>query len=800
MPLSRAGRLDLSDWNLAEQGAVPLRGAWEFYWQKLLTPGDFAEDPKLSADPLYIQMPRFWKGFLIEGQQLPGSGFGTFRLRVTAAPGKKPVALRIPEIASSYKLFVNGRLKASAGQMADNSDDSSGGYLPTTVLLDTPVPASEPARQELEIILQISNFELDNGGMDSDMILGTFAGVDSIHSRRLVFEYFLFGCLVMMGLYHLGLYLLRREDNSSLFFALVTLLGALRIPFSGEYLVINILPFLGFEFIVKINYLSFYLGTAALAAYIRSIFPEELPRNLLLIILGVCMIYSAGVLALPARIYSKFLFSFQALLGIISPVFLLIPALALRKRKQGAGLYLVGGGLLLLSVLWEILFYNGWVKQGELVLWGLLIFAFTQAILLSRKFSTAFFLLEAAREEADRARAEIEKLNEFSREINSTRDLDYILDEIFSYIRTNFNVDYISLDLIDPRTDKFYAYKSNGDVEQENNFGIPLLIQNEVVGFIHFARANKVPVFDGDDIVSISRFCEQITGAIHGSYLFREAIITRGLAEKSKELAEKSIEELEKELFMAQSVQSTLLPRLPRLDRVGMAYKYKPMMTIGGDFVDIHFQANQDKLGFFICDVSGHGVAAAILASMVKMSLRNWTSTLETPAATLAGIKQALKGKMAGHTLTAIVGVIDLNTGHVTAANAGHPPFILVRKNPEVPPRAMYARGHIIADSELLDLDSRDYSFDIARGDKIVLYTDGVIEAQNPQGRFLGEDQLIQIVDENRDKSPEELCVTIQEEVIGYLGERDNMGDDFTLFILEFLEDPALKDQQDQQN
>ena len=112
----RNGVMDLSGWNREESPMLTLDGEWEFYWNELLSPEDFHTGSHEAAKK-WIELPRAWNNFELDGEKLSGSGFATFRLLITN-PGDELLGIKIPRIFTSYRMWANGDLLASAGETA----------------------------------------------------------------------------------------------------------------------------------------------------------------------------------------------------------------------------------------------------------------------------------------------------------------------------------------------------------------------------------------------------------------------------------------------------------------------------------------------------------------------------------------------------------------------------------------------------------------------------------------------------------------------------------------------------------
>lgn len=152
--------------------------------------------------------------------------------------------------------------------------------------------------------------------------------------------------------------------------------------------------------------------------------------------------------------------------------------------------------------------------------------------------------------------------------------------------------------------------------------------------------------------------------------------------EKQKNEIEKKNRRLEDEIQLAAQIQNSLLPaKVPESPHFQLAYAYEPVLQVSGDFLDFYYDAERARLSLFICDVTGHGVAAAMMASMVKMSLGIWDNYVDQPAEMLTAVRESLAGKLEHRFVTAALCTVDLQSGEVTVANAGHPPTLHIQRD-----------------------------------------------------------------------------------------------------------------------
>lgn len=242
-------------------------------------------------------------------------------------------------------------------------------------------------------------------------------------------------------------------------------------------------------------------------------------------------------------------------------------------------------------------------------------------------------------------------------------------------------------------------------------------------------------------------------------------------------------QELEKQIMIAKKIQLSLLPEdVPRIDGVTLSFRYQPMMGVGGDFIDFDYK-NANDLILFICDVSGHGVPAAFLATMVKMSLQECYEGKLSPADSIQRIQRSLQGKLSGHFLSAVYCHIDLRKGIMTSANAGHLPILKVGLNEEC--QFINSKGRIIC--EAFKPSSEQITTKLEVGDKIILYTDGVTEARNDKQDLFGYERLIEVCLKHHFESSFNMCNHIYNSVLSFMGNSNaHFSDDITLLVAEY--------------
>lgn len=238
---------------------------------------------------------------------------------------------------------------------------------------------------------------------------------------------------------------------------------------------------------------------------------------------------------------------------------------------------------------------------------------------------------------------------------------------------------------------------------------------------------------------------------------------------------------LEQELATARRIQASILPReLPRLPGLAVAVRYLPMTAVAGDLYDF-LDPGPRRLGVLVADVCGHGVGAALIASMVKIACAAQTERAARPAEVLAGINRILTANMQGSFATAAYLCLDLEARRLAYAGAGHPPILLCRAGSE--PRGLLENGFPLG----LFPDARYQALQepLSAGDRIVLYTDGLIEAPSPTGDLFGEERLREAVAAGADLPAGAFADLVLARLAAWSVQSEGFADDVTLVVVD---------------
>jgi serine phosphatase RsbU (regulator of sigma subunit) len=171
---------------------------------------------------------------------------------------------------------------------------------------------------------------------------------------------------------------------------------------------------------------------------------------------------------------------------------------------------------------------------------------------------------------------------------------------------------------------------------------------------------------------------------------------------------------------------------MPQVGGLAVAARYEPMTAVAGDFYDF-LEIDGKRLGILVADVSGHGVPAALIASMVKVAIAAQKAQADRPAAVLAGMNETLAGRLGSQYVTAAYLFLDGEAGLMRYSAAGHPPLLRWRRD-EAGAQEIEENGLPLGMMDVAEY--RQLEQPLRAGDRFLLYTDGLVDATNGAGEF----------------------------------------------------------------
>ncbi len=283
------------------------------------------------------------------------------------------------------------------------------------------------------------------------------------------------------------------------------------------------------------------------------------------------------------------------------------------------------------------------------------------------------------------------------------------------------------------------------------------------------------------ELEQLEEFAKRIGGG-------RDTTRVAAAALRDLEMAKQQLEDanlkFENELGLAAVMQRSLIPeKVPEDDNFAISCYFRPMEQVGGDYYDF-IDLDDQKKGIIVADVSGHGVSSAFIAAMLKISFLNYACRIRSPAKILEKINRDYCGVIqTGDFVTAFYVVLDPLQAKITFCGAAHPsPLLFRRKDRSIEP--LESSGFFLGMFQ--DAQYRDSSIDFHPGDRILMYTDGIVEAfSDEKNEQFGENRLLSCFKEYAGTPIGPMLQTLIESVQQFM-QKSRFYDDIALVGVEF--------------
>jgi class 3 adenylate cyclase len=381
LPMGGIAKNGIADFSAKPfEASSALDGEWKIVPYRFLMPAEIVAVQQTAAT---ILVPGAWRDRrpdLFESNQ----GYATYFLtvRLHRADIGRMLALRLPQISTAYRLFIDGTEYAAVGKIATERPSSQPEYRRLVIPF-------VPSQSQVQLVLQVSNYEEANvSGVWKNLEIGSYEAVRSRRETALAYDLLTLGIFFVFGFYHIALFLLRREDKSTFAFGVFCLFVGLRTAVTGE----RVLPatsLLSFIAEVRMEYCTIYAATAAFNWFVRSLFPRDYPARVFYAIAALCAIPLLFTLVTDTLVFAALLPWFQMFILLNGAWLLYVVARAIYYRRPGARV-LVGGFLFLLATVINDIVANRSGEGSFHLPLGLTVFIFSQSFNISLLFSRAF--------------------------------------------------------------------------------------------------------------------------------------------------------------------------------------------------------------------------------------------------------------------------------------------------------------------------------------------------------------------------------------------------------------------------
>lgn len=341
-PMVEKGVLDLRNYDFLADGPIELRGEFEFYWNQMISPSP----DKDSEEMIYARVPGSWTLLRNDHPGISRYGFATYRIVILLPERMDEMAFKIEGVYSASGFFLNGKAVDYLGFPGVNKYQ-------TVIRINRPLMITTVNDQQIELLIRVSNFEDRLSGIVGGLTLGKVEQMEDARQKELYRGHFLIGAFLIIGIYFLGLYLIRTE-HYRLYFSLLCFLMALRVSMIVQIPLIDSLNLNGLA-MARVDFLNIYFFAPFFILMIRSIFPIEFPKLIYRISIWVSAVFIAIVVVSPISLFSFTMPWFFGFFILVSAIFLYVIIMAWIRGRSHAPAYTLGLLILFFGTLNDML-------------------------------------------------------------------------------------------------------------------------------------------------------------------------------------------------------------------------------------------------------------------------------------------------------------------------------------------------------------------------------------------------------------------------------------------------------------
>jgi class 3 adenylate cyclase len=383
IPTAVDGVMDLRDWDFEKDGNINLVGEWEFFYKGFINSGDFDNlDSKF-----FLTVPGLWDKHTWKNEKMDPSAFGTYRLRIIVNPKQTNLALKIPNQATAYELFLNDSFASKNGTISQTKDGAVPQYLQQVCNFSS-------YSDTINVVFHVSNYHYREGGIWKSPVLGNHIEIQKYKSIKVANDFWLAGVLFLFTFVVLVFYFYRKEEKISLYFGFFGLVGFSRVISTGEIFITSIFPDFNWELLVKLELFPLFISPALIALITYALYKEDHVKWVVQVIIGTSVLAGTFNLLTPAIISSHLVVPYYSFCALCLPYFFYVFFLAIKRKREGALLLLFGFLGAITGVVLEILFINYVIDFHLPSFFGISMLLLVQIILLAGESSRSFKRIE----------------------------------------------------------------------------------------------------------------------------------------------------------------------------------------------------------------------------------------------------------------------------------------------------------------------------------------------------------------------------------------------------------------------
>lgn len=384
IPTVRNGVLDLREQSIDWHCLAKLDGEWEFYWDLYVYPQDFLSHDAPLPDTI-VSVPSYWTAYTLNGKELPGQGKGTYRMKLLLPKGfRNKLTFDIPSFDAAFKMYMDGKIVAQAGKTGTSSLNSEAAYKPGII-------DYTPVKDSIEIIIHLSNYQHRRGGIWRSIQMGNHDKIHRLTNQKTLVGQVSQGIVFAFALLFFIFFLLMKEDKTLLWFSLSMAGIFFRFIATGNY-PIQLVSQINWNWLIRMEYMGTFAAFIFGMWYFKAIFKSRAFN--LFTQTNTTLTLAAVVLILFTKpgIFTYTMLYFQPMVIVFLLLVILVTFFRVFTEMPGRMGYFAASLVLIVAILNDIFIANSKsaISQEYLSQFAMLAFVFIQAVLLIKKWVSAY--------------------------------------------------------------------------------------------------------------------------------------------------------------------------------------------------------------------------------------------------------------------------------------------------------------------------------------------------------------------------------------------------------------------------
>jgi len=367
------GILDIESLDFEINVPISLNGQWEFYWKQFMMAPEL-----LNSEPdLLVQIPHAWNEYCLNGKELPGEGYGTYRLHVRTGLLKGDIlGLSIQTFSSAYRLYIDDKLIAKNGDIGITASEEVGEYKPQTVYFSAP-------SNEFDIIIHVSNYNYARGGFWSPMYMGSQNQITKFNDATLIKDMIIIGAFLIVALFYIVSFFLMKENKANLYFGLLCILGIIAFDTSGQLALTKTISGISLNTLIFVWYSSCIWVMMFILLYMNELFESRFSKIVIRVFLVLVSVIQMFYILAPPPIYTSFgrVTNYIEIFCMLSAA--IIAIIGVINKKKNSWLNLSSLMILLVTIVYDTLYYTNVIQSshGGIIYIGLFVFLLIQMLI-----------------------------------------------------------------------------------------------------------------------------------------------------------------------------------------------------------------------------------------------------------------------------------------------------------------------------------------------------------------------------------------------------------------------------------